>query len=98
MSLSLKQWTVDNVHTAGSPECFFVASFNFPKYASDSAWGHTEEEMSSESWKALSNAVFIAQDAQMVLGIVVKMTRKGDLELVEALEALTSEGSEDEDG
>jgi len=81
-----------NVHTAGSLECFFVATFNFPKYASDSAWGRAKEEMSSESWKALNSSVFVSQDVQVVLRMVVQMIWKHDL----GFKFLPSD--EDEDG
>ena len=39
------------------------------------------EEMSNESWEALNNTVFVAKEIWKVLGLVVQMTRMGDLGL-----------------
>ena len=38
--------------------------------------------MSDENWKALNNAAFVARDIRNVLGLVVLMTRKCGLGLM----------------
>lgn len=67
--------------------CFVVASFLYPG-AVEGAWGETAEDMDAGVWEAL-NSTPDGRDANndkaQMLGLVVKMTRLGDLGLGQLL-------------
>jgi hypothetical protein len=66
---------------AGSPVCFIAASADFMS-AIPSAWGHTGDEMSDESWAVLNSEVG-GGGLRRALGMVVRMSRVHDLGLLE---------------
>ena len=82
-SLLLIEKGRSNIHNGtGSPVCFIMASGDFMS-AIESAWGHTGDEMSDESWAVLNAGVVGGGELRRVLGMVVKMTRLHDLGLLE---------------
>ena len=67
--------------------CFAVASFLYPG-ATKGGWGHTAEEMDDGVWEALNSTPEGSDgnnDKARTLGLVVKMTRLGDLGLGQLL-------------
>lgn len=77
--------SMDNKNT-GSPVCFVLASYDCAR-AIKSAWGHTGDEMSDESWSILNeedgNGNGDGDELRDALGLVVKMTRLEDLGLLQ---------------
>jgi hypothetical protein len=77
-SIFLEMKIIHNIRT-GSLACFILAAGNFPD-AMQSAWGHTREDMTEESWVMMNNALSHSKiPLKNALGLLVKMTRSRDL-------------------